>query len=432
MAIDAQCPHCRKLLRAPDKKAGQQVNCPHCQQPIIVPSKVAANSALQTAGAQPLLQPIEASAAGFAQTATESSTGSSVQIVATTEHGTSPLDLTKSNGAPAAGAPHVSTLPSRTPLTRGTDLSWYMRTPDDQQYGPVQRDELDRWVGEGRVDADCQILYEGWKQWKWASEIYAQLVGPNGRPPEIPGIDATATTSPFPRFEGTQATSLVETGSNSPATSNTPPPLPSSTATASAAARTGFLSAPAAESTPEGRAWIVTDAGLAVANVALWIVFGGTVALFALYSLRQTIHTSATLSIVSALFVWTTYALLAAQVVLMTSWCVCLSTPRQSAARGWIQGAVAASFVGLAIAIFVSILGLALNSEFARGMVRHLPTMLSDSRFGRPCEFRSVLVEIGELFWRRAVKSTRDVLRRVPGRGPGVDDRRPKRDRNEC
>ncbi len=243
MAIDAQCPHCRKLLRAPEKKAGHQVNCPHCQQPIIVPSKAAAHSVLQTAGGGPLLRPVEASVSGFAGAAAESATASSVQNVATTEHGTSPLEPTKSNGAPAAGAASLSTSLSRTPLTRATDASWYMRTPDDQLYGPVQRDELDRWVGEGRVDAECQILCDGWEQWKWASDIYPQLVGSKVQAPEVPIIEAVMTASPFPRFEGTQAASLAETGSNSPTTSNRPTPLPSSTATSSATAQKGFLSA---------------------------------------------------------------------------------------------------------------------------------------------------------------------------------------------
>lgn len=50
-----------------------------------------------------------------------------------------------------------------------------MQTPDGQQFGPVPRQELDAWLGQGRITAQCQLLLEGSPQWQWASEVYPVL-----------------------------------------------------------------------------------------------------------------------------------------------------------------------------------------------------------------------------------------------------------------
>lgn len=52
---------------------------------------------------------------------------------------------------------------------------WYLKTEDGQQFGPATREELDVWVAEGRIDASCQLLCEGWDQWNWADEVLPQL-----------------------------------------------------------------------------------------------------------------------------------------------------------------------------------------------------------------------------------------------------------------
>jgi predicted Zn finger-like uncharacterized protein len=53
--------------------------------------------------------------------------------------------------------------------------NWYLQTQEGDQYGPVSKNDLDNWVAEGRIDAACQVLCEGWEQWKWAEEVYPQL-----------------------------------------------------------------------------------------------------------------------------------------------------------------------------------------------------------------------------------------------------------------
>ena len=52
---------------------------------------------------------------------------------------------------------------------------WYVQTAEGAEYGPVTRKELDAWVVEERIDVDCQLLQDGWDQWKWAEEVYPQL-----------------------------------------------------------------------------------------------------------------------------------------------------------------------------------------------------------------------------------------------------------------
>jgi hypothetical protein len=50
-----------------------------------------------------------------------------------------------------------------------------VQTADGTHYGPVTKTDLDAWVADERLDADCQLLMDGWEQWKWAEEVYPQL-----------------------------------------------------------------------------------------------------------------------------------------------------------------------------------------------------------------------------------------------------------------
>jgi len=61
-------------------------------------------------------------------------------------------------------------------LPQAAELGWFMRTADGQEYGPVDQAQLDRWVAEGRVDDNCQLLREDWEQWQWAADVFPQLI----------------------------------------------------------------------------------------------------------------------------------------------------------------------------------------------------------------------------------------------------------------
>ena len=57
---------------------------------------------------------------------------------------------------------------------RRSDEVWFMAVPEGRTYGPVQRDELDRWVASGRVAADCQLRCED-GVWAPAEQFYPAL-----------------------------------------------------------------------------------------------------------------------------------------------------------------------------------------------------------------------------------------------------------------
>ena len=54
---------------------------------------------------------------------------------------------------------------------------YHLKTEDGQTFGPVPKNELDEWLKEGRITAECQILKDGGEQWQWASDLYPQLDG---------------------------------------------------------------------------------------------------------------------------------------------------------------------------------------------------------------------------------------------------------------
>lgn len=78
--------------------------------------------------------------------------------------------------------------------------SWWAKTDDGQQYGPMPRGQLDEWVDEGRVTADWQVLRDGGDQWQWANDVYPQLaIGSRPRQPAAADMSVPEKpTSGFP------------------------------------------------------------------------------------------------------------------------------------------------------------------------------------------------------------------------------------------
>ena len=75
---------------------------------------------------------------------------------------------------------------------------WRMRTPNGDQYGPVSREELDRWAAEGRISADCQVLCDGSPRWTPAFEVYPHLPPSTMRSP-APQPRPVRAPAPVPR-----------------------------------------------------------------------------------------------------------------------------------------------------------------------------------------------------------------------------------------
>ncbi|HMO12796.1 MAG TPA: NINE protein [Pirellulaceae bacterium] len=54
---------------------------------------------------------------------------------------------------------------------------WLLRHSNGQIYGPIGKEELDRWVSEGRVTNDSAIQPPGQEQWLSAASLYPSLAG---------------------------------------------------------------------------------------------------------------------------------------------------------------------------------------------------------------------------------------------------------------
>ncbi|MDA1052058.1 MAG: hypothetical protein O3C40_16455 [Planctomycetota bacterium] len=60
---------------------------------------------------------------------------------------------------------------------------WRMRTPEGQTYGPVSNGDLDAWVREGRVSADCWLASDTNTDWVHADAVYPALTEPKKKSP---------------------------------------------------------------------------------------------------------------------------------------------------------------------------------------------------------------------------------------------------------
>jgi hypothetical protein len=78
----------------------------------------------------------------------------------------------------------------------GLSDAWHLKTADGSTYGPVPKLELDQWLGEGRMDANCQLLQEGAPAWQWASDVYPQLAPQTA--PQVAPMPQFAAAEPNP------------------------------------------------------------------------------------------------------------------------------------------------------------------------------------------------------------------------------------------
>lgn len=65
--------------------------------------------------------------------------------------------------------------------------SWYLKTPEGQIFGAVDRAELGQWVQEGRVSEDCQLRRGEYGSWTDAAKIFPQLAQPAYQPRQPSG-----------------------------------------------------------------------------------------------------------------------------------------------------------------------------------------------------------------------------------------------------
>ncbi len=121
MPIETRCQGCDKLLRVADEHAGKHARCPGCGHIYTVPL----TSAAPAATPQPLAD-------------------------------------------------------ASTWTTSNTAL-WHMKTPEGQIYGPVSREQLGQWAGEGRISRDCFVRQGERGNWQSAEMLFPTLHAPRTR-----------------------------------------------------------------------------------------------------------------------------------------------------------------------------------------------------------------------------------------------------------
>lgn len=113
MPIETNCTGCGQLLRVADQDAGKQARCPKCQTVFTVPSPAP-------------------------------------------------------SGLPAVGEA------GQTPWS-SAEVMWHLRIEDGRSYGPIPKSELDSWMSEGRLTANCEVRRDGDSQWQSATTLYPSL-----------------------------------------------------------------------------------------------------------------------------------------------------------------------------------------------------------------------------------------------------------------
>ena len=83
-----------------------------------------------------------------------------------------------------------------------TEPTWQLATPDGKTYGPVGLADLERWIHQGRVTADCRIMSSASEKWFAAGDCYPVLreVAEEGDNPFAADWTASATP-PTPAIE---------------------------------------------------------------------------------------------------------------------------------------------------------------------------------------------------------------------------------------
>lgn len=165
MAIELACSNCRKRLKAPPGAEGKRFKCPHCQEIVIVPGAASDGSSISISGSSNV-------APLYSSGGVSSSIG-----------GVGGIDGRAKGAVPPA---------ERTER-------WFVKTSAGADYGPITREELDRWASEDRLDSESQILREGAAQWQWASDLYSRLYPTNSA--TTPASDSSDAKAPAQRNE---------------------------------------------------------------------------------------------------------------------------------------------------------------------------------------------------------------------------------------
>lgn len=109
---------------------------------------------------------------------------------------------------PTSGENAAVTAAEVQPAPLPSPATWHMRTPEAQEYGPATRGDLDRWLAEGRIAADCFLRDGEQGEWQSADRIFPELTPAPIVPAPIPVPDASAWVppTPIPNYAAAQST----------------------------------------------------------------------------------------------------------------------------------------------------------------------------------------------------------------------------------
>jgi hypothetical protein len=80
--------------------------------------------------------------------------------------------------------------------TPGDTAEWYMKTPEEQTFGPASFQDLERWVQEGRITADCQLSQGAAGNWQPADRLFPSLKTQPTFSPLLAPLTPAASRSP--------------------------------------------------------------------------------------------------------------------------------------------------------------------------------------------------------------------------------------------
>ena len=92
-------------------------------------------------------------------------------------------------------------------MSASDQQTWYLRVPEGQVYGPVDKATLDQWVQQGRADAQCYVGRSAQGPWEPIGRHYPHLGGsPAGSIPPMAG----GVPGPMPPPQGQSVPGKVE------------------------------------------------------------------------------------------------------------------------------------------------------------------------------------------------------------------------------
>ncbi|MCE9527698.1 MAG: hypothetical protein K8R36_16780 [Planctomycetales bacterium] len=168
-SLEIPCGGCGKTLRVSASHAGKMARCPVCGHITHVPASLTSTNVSELT-----------TASGQRELTDEMAFGEV--------------------GRPAPNSPTTSPAPvaPSSPVTiHGDAAEWYMKTPEEQVFGPASFQDLERWVKDGRITSDCQLCQGAASNWQPADWLFPSLKAqPTFHPTLTPPTPAPTFSQP--------------------------------------------------------------------------------------------------------------------------------------------------------------------------------------------------------------------------------------------